>query len=116
MTATFEIIINSIRTANEGGFTGVIKRAGWTIKGTQNGQTFELVQETQLGEVDPANFTPLASITDPAPVIAWIEAAEPNLQAIKDHVQFVLDRECARVVLNEAPLPWTVVPETVPAE
>lgn len=106
MSATFEIIINNIRTTTIGEFTGVIKRVGWTMKGSQDGQVFELPQETELGPLDPENFTPLANFTTPDQVIAWVEAAEPNLLAIKAHIQYVLDRDCAKAALVESPMPW----------
>lgn len=111
MTATFEIIINNIRTANVGELTGVIRQVGWTMKGTQDGQTFELPRETNLGEVDPNNFIPLANFTTPAQVITWVEAAEPQLEAIKSHIQMVLDKECAKNALVDTAMPWVPAPE-----
>lgn len=116
MTATFEIIINNIRTTTIGELTGVIKFVSWTMKGTQDGQVFELPQQTELGAVDPENFTPLANFTSPAQVIAWVEAAELNLEAIKAHIQWVLDRDCAIAALVDSPMPWApaVEPEVTP--
>jgi len=114
MPATFEITINNIRTITVGEMSGVIKRVGWTLKGTQDGQSFELPQETELGPVDPENFTPLASFTSPAQVITWVEAAAENIDAVKAHIQYVLDRECAKAAAAETPMPWAPapVPET----
>ena len=106
MAATFETIINNIRTATIGELTGVIKRMGWTLKGTQDGQSFELPQETELGAVDPENFTPLSEFTTSAQVIAWVEAATMNLDSIKAHIQYVLDKECAKAAATETPMPW----------
>lgn len=111
MAATFETIINNIRTATIGELTGVIKRVGWTLKGTQDGQSFELPQETELGPVDPENFTPLASFTSPAQVAAWVEAAQTDLDSIKAHIQQVLDKECAKAALAETAMPWAAAPE-----
>lgn len=110
MSATFTITINKIRTATVGEFTGVIKRVSWTLKGTQDGQVFELPQETELGPVDPENFTPLSEFSTPDQVIAWVEAAETNLDAIKAHIQSVLDHECAKAALTEVAMPWVPAP------
>lgn len=116
MTVTFEIIIKNIRTTTVGEFTGVIKRAGWALKGTQDGQSFELPQETELGPVDPENFTPLSDFTTSAQVVAWVEAATTNLDAIKAHIQYVLDKECAKAAAEDTPMPWAPAsePEVTP--
>lgn len=114
MTATFEIIINGIRTATVGELTNVIKRVSWTLKGTQDGQTFSLPQETDMGAVDPQNFIPLQSMTDPSQVIAWVEAAATNMDGIKAHIQYVLDIECAKHALTETAMPWVPAPAPAP--
>ena len=111
MPATFEIIPTHIRTVDAEGFTNVIKRVGWGLKGTQDGQTFELPQTTEMGPVDAEAFIPLDQITDPAPVVAWIEAAHSSLPAVKDHIQLVLDRLVAEAATQEVPMPWAPQPE-----
>lgn len=111
MTATFEIIINNIRTATVGELTDVIKHVGWTLKGTQDGQSFGLPQETELGPFNPENFSPLASFTSPAQVIAWVESAHADLDSVKAHIQQVLDKQCAKAALADAAMPWAPAPE-----
>lgn len=110
MSATFTTIISGIRTTTVGEFTDVIKRVSWTLSGTQDGQTFELPQETELGPVDPENFTPLSEFTTSTQVVTWVEAATENLEAIKAHIQTVLDRECAKTALTETAMPWVPAP------
>ncbi len=109
MTATFEIITNAIRTASVGELTNVVKQVEWTLKGTQEGQTFELPQKTVIADPAPEAFIPLAQVTA-ANVATWIEENVDNLDAIKEHIQIVLDRQCQEVSLTEAALPWVVNP------
>jgi len=109
MTATFEIIVTGIRTATEGELTNVIKQVSWTLKGTQDGKTFELPLETNLNPVDPENFVELSSMTGPSLIETWLETAETNMLAIKSHIQLVLDKECAKAALASVPMPWVPI-------
>lgn len=118
-TASFEIKVNAIRTATVGELTQVIRKVEWTVKGTEQGQSFELPQTTDLSEPAAASFKPLAQVSE-ADVAAWIEATETRLPGIKAHIQLVLDREVAKHALEDTPMPWAPVveaaPETAPAE
>lgn len=114
MSATFEIIVTGIRTANEGNLTDVIKQVNWVLKGVQDGQTFELPQETNLNPVDPENIIELSEMTSPDLIKSWLETAETNMSAIKAHIQWVLDKECAKAALTTVSMPWAPVPETSP--
>lgn len=111
-TATFEIIITGIRTGTVGNLTNVVKHVEWTLRGTQEGKTFELSQRTDLAPPDEANFIPLESITDPAVVVAWVEENDTRIPAIKAHIQFVLNRMIIEADSVATPLPWAPVPET----
>lgn len=104
--ATFTIVIDGLRTTTVDEFTNVIKRVEWTLVGTQDGQTFELAQKTEMGPVYPESFIPLENITDPSVVIAWIEAAEPALDAYKAHIQSVLNHMIAEAATVVTPMPW----------
>lgn len=114
MPATFEIKVTAIRTATVDGLENVIRKAEWVMKGTEEGQTFELPQTTDMGPADAQNFTPLAEVTEAA-VIAWIEAADERIPAIKAHIQYVLDKEVAKAALTNSPMPWAPAPEPAPA-
>lgn len=113
-TATFEIIINGIRTATVGDLTDVVKQVEWTMKGTKDGQVFELPQKTELGDPDPNSFVQLSSITDPQVIVGWVEQNEHRLNSIKFHIQSVLDKMVTESQLAPAPLPWALplVPPT----
>lgn len=109
MTATFEIIINAIRTSTVGELSNVVKQVEWTLKGTQDGQAFDLPQKTVIADPSPEAFIPLAQVTA-TNVATWVEENVDNLDAIKAHIQIVLDRQCQEAGLTQAALPW------VPAE
>jgi hypothetical protein len=111
MTATFEIIITGIRTTTVGELTNVVKHVEWTLKGTEEGQSFELPQKTMMGEPDAQDFIPLASLT-PEAVTAWIEAADAErMPGIKAHIQYVVDKMVVEASMQTAPLPWAPAPE-----
>jgi hypothetical protein len=105
MPANFETKISRIGTAVVNGLQGVIKRVEFIVVGTDSGQTFELPQSVDLPDPDAVSFKALPSIL-PADVIGWVERHFPNMQAVKDHIQFVLDREVAKAALVDTPLPW----------
>ena len=109
MTASFEIITNAIRTGTVGELTNVVKQVDWTLKGHQDGQTFDLPQKTVIADPSPEAFIPLAQVTAEN-VAAWVEENTPAIDAIKAHIQIVLDRQCQEAGLIAAALPW------VPAE
>jgi hypothetical protein len=114
MSATFETKINAIRTTTVGEMTNVIRKVEFTVKGTEEGQSFELPQTVDLADPDSANFVQLASVTE-ADVVAWVETAFANINGVKAHIQFVLDKEVAKNALTSTPMPWAPVPEA-PAE
>jgi hypothetical protein len=107
----FTITITGIRTTTVGEFTNVIKRVEWTLKGTLEGQSFELPQKTEMGPVDPENFIALEDMTDPAVVVAWVEAAETGMDSMKAHIQYVLDRMVAEAATESVAMPWVAAEE-----
>ena len=113
--ATFTITINGIKTATVNGIADAVKQVDWTLKGELEGQTFELPQTTIVPDPTEAGFVPLASLT-PEIVTAWIETHEDRMQAIKAHIQYVLDKQVAAVALVTTPMPWAPVVEPTPVE
>lgn len=110
MTATFQTKINAIRTGTVGELTNVVKRVEFTVKGTDQGQSFELPHSIEIADPDPAAFIDLANVTE-ANVIQWVNENFPSMSAVQEHIQYVLDREVAKAALTEAPLPWAPAPE-----
>lgn len=116
MSATFSIGIHAIRTGTVGNLTNVVKKVEFSVKGEEQGQTFELPFNADLADPQAESFVPLAQVTQ-ADVVAWVEANYANLDAVKAHIQSVLDREIAKSSFAPAPLPWVVAtPETPPAK
>lgn len=114
MSATFTTKINAIRTATVGDKTDVVKQVEWTLIGTQEGQTFELPQSTTLPDPTDAPYIALDQLTE-AEVIVWVNSHTSNIEAIKAHIQYVLDKEVAKAALTSTPMPWAPAVEA-PAE
>lgn len=110
MSATFETKINGIRTGNVGELTNVIRAVEFTVKGTEEGQTFELPQMVELSAPEAASFVPLAQVTE-ADVIGWVESNFLNMDAVKAHIQYVLSKEIAKASLTVTPMPWAPAAE-----
>jgi hypothetical protein len=105
MSATFTLTINGLKTKDENGLEGVIKIVNWTLHGQQDGVSFELPQETLLRNPDPGSFVPLSELT-PQVVTSWMEARSEHYQAVKAHIQYVLDREVEKAGTQEVAPPW----------
>ncbi len=109
-TATFTTKINAIRTATVNGLENTVKQVDWTLTGEEAGQTFALPQTSTLADPASEGFVPLANLTEAA-VAAWVEATETNMNGIKGHIQFVLDKEVAKSTLASTAMPWAPVVE-----
>ncbi len=108
--ATFTISIDALRSTSVGDLRNVIKQVDWTLTGAQDGQSFALPQTTTLPDPDSADFIELADLTS-ATVGEWIEATEPRMNGIKQHIALVLDKYVAQAALTTAPMPWAPVVE-----
>lgn len=114
MSATFETKINAIRTGTVGELTNVVKRVDFTVRGTQQGHSFELPQSIEIADPDPAAFIALASVTE-ANVIQWVNENFDNMENVQTHIQYVLDKMVAEASMQSTPLPWAPEPEPAPA-
>ena len=112
MSITFTTKINRVFTATEGDLVNVVKKVEWTLVGEQDGSRFELPQTVDLGSPDPTNFAPFASLSE-ADVAAWVESSFANMDGVKAHIQFVLDKECAKAALESPAMPWAPAPDPV---
>ncbi len=111
MSATFTIKINGIRTTTVGERANVVKQVDWALVGEEAGQKFELPQSTTLADPDGQPFIELANLTE-AEVAAWVGATATNLDGVKAHIQFVLDKEVAKAGLTSTTMPWAPVEPT----
>lgn len=105
MAATFQIKINGVRTHDLGNLTKVIKQIDFTVEGMQDNQTFALPQTVTVPDADAQNFVPFEQLTE-ANVVQWVETHFENLDSVKAHIQFVLDKESQKAQLAQQPLPW----------
>lgn len=112
---TFTITPTAVRTTTVGDLTDVVKEIDWTMKGELDGQNFELPQTTVLSAPETEGFVPFTSLTKEE-LVSWIEANDTRIDAIKGHIQLVLDKQFASASLTAKTLPWEPVPEVQPGE
>lgn len=114
MSATFKITINSIRTTEING-NNVVKQVSFDVQGSQEGQQFSLPQTVELSDPDSATFKPLSELTE-ADVITWVEVNFLQMDSVKAHIQYVLDKQIAEASLKATPLPWLPEPSPITPE
>ena len=112
MPTTFQIKINAIRTTNIGELKNVIKRIEFNVKGTNSGQSFELPQSLDLSDPQTESFVPFSELVE-ADVIEWVNNNFTNMSAVEAHINFVLEKEVAKIALVETALPWPIEQELV---
>lgn len=108
--STFTINVTGIKIATVNGIENAVKQVDWTMVGAVDSHQFDLPQTTVLGDPDTENFIALDALT-PEVVIAWIETTDTRLDAIKAHIQLVLDKQVASAALTTTHLPWAPAPE-----
>ena len=111
-TSTFTINITGIKITTVNGVDNAVKQVDWTMVGSAEGQQFDLPQTTILGDPDTDNFITLDALT-PEVVANWIETTDTRIDAIKAHIQIVLDRQIASAALTTTHLPWTPAPPSM---
>lgn len=113
MAATFEIKVTGVRTHTLGELTKVIKQIEFVVKGTEGAVSFELPQTLVVPDADATSFVPFEQLTE-AQVIEWINTHFEPIDAVKMHVQSVLDKEVAKAALAQETLPWAPPAEPAP--
>ena len=112
MSATFKITINSIRTAEIDGMTDVVKQVSFDVQGSQQDQNFNLPQNVVLSDPDSEVFKPFSELVEDD-VIAWIESNFSEMDCVKSHIQYVLDKQVAEASLQAKALPWQPEPASI---
>lgn len=107
-TATYTISVTGIKTKTVGDLTDVVCSVNWTLRGVENGQSFEVYEVTLLDDPNPDSFQSLNSLNEDI-VVAWIESTETRLPSIKYHVQNEIAAILAKPTLDEPGLPWAPV-------
>ena len=113
-TATFTYTVDSIRTADIGDMNDVVKYVEFTVKGTQSGQSFDLPQKIELSDPEAQNFIPFSDLSE-AEVVSWIENSFGNLEAVKSHIQSVINLQLQKASFTANVLPWAPVTANTPA-
>jgi hypothetical protein len=113
MAATYTIKVSGVRTHDLGSLTKVVKQIEFTVEGAQDTQTFALPQTLTVPDADASSFVPFEQLTE-ANVVAWINEHFENLDSVKAHIQFVLDKESQKAQLAQQPLPWAPPPPATP--
>lgn len=116
MSATFELKVDAIRTVNQGDLQHAVRIVDFTVTGSLGDQTFSLPQSIDLGPVEnPETFVPFDQLTE-TKVIEWIIEKFTNFDAVKAHIEQVLNKEAAKATTLTQPLPWAPpAPEPTPA-
>jgi hypothetical protein len=108
-TITYSYEVVEIRTATVNTMTNVIKKMTWRITGasTLTSETFTLNGDTYCPDPDPVTFIPFENL-DEVTVGPWIEQhTDPiKLQAIKDHVDIIMNKYIVDDPYDKTDLPW----------
>ena len=113
-TATFTYRVDSIRTADIGDMNDVVKYVEFTVKGTQDGQSFDLPQKIELSDPEAQSFIPFSDLSE-TEVVSWIENSFENLEAVKSHIQSVINLQLQKASFTANVLPWAPVTANTPA-
>ena len=109
MAIAYTYKVNSARVAAQGDLVDVIKEVEVTVTGKDGAANFDLPTTVQLGDADPENFTSFASLTE-AQIVSWLES-NPLLDPTRMHIAFVVEKEKAKLAMENKPLPWQPAPE-----
>jgi hypothetical protein len=112
MSLTYDIKVDSVRTATVGNLTNVIKQVNYTVTGTDSGQSFSLPTKVVLDDPQPESFISFENLTE-AQVIEWV-ADRPETTSVKNHIQLVVDKMVQEAVYQESNLPWAPPPAPAP--
>jgi len=112
MTIVYSYKVNAARVGSQDSLTDVVKEVEVTVTGTDGAAKFELPVVVKLADADADSFTSFASLTEEQ-IIGWVEN-DPSLDGTKAHIAFVVEKEKAKLALENKPLPWAPVPEAAP--
>lgn len=111
---TFNLRITGAMTRNEGELSDILTKVEWVLSADVDGSVFELPGKTEMGPVDPQNFTPFSQLT-PQQVIDWVNAIEDTetgaFPGMRAHTEMVATRMAAEAALASKPLPWAPTPQ-----
>jgi len=109
MAIVYTYKINAARVVAQGNLADVVKEVEVTVSGADGAAKFELPVTVKLADADPNSFTGFLSLTE-AQIVSWIEN-DPSLDGTKAHIAFVVEKEKAKLALEQKPLPWAPAPD-----
>lgn len=105
MAITYSYAFNQIRVVSQGELEDVVKEIDVNVWGMDGDIEFYSSATVQLGEADPADFTPFSSLTLEQ-ATAWVDA-NPATTHAKNHVANVIARKIEQAAMEVKPLPWS---------
>jgi hypothetical protein len=109
MAIVYTYKVNAARVVAQGGLADVVKEVEVTVSGADGAAKFELPVTVKLADADPESFTDFSSLTEEQ-IVAWVES-DPSLDGTKAHIAFVVEKEKAKLALEQKPLPWVPAPD-----
>lgn len=108
MTIEYTYNINAARVVAENGLTDVVKEVEATLTGSDGAATFALPITVKLADADASSFTAFADLTEEQ-LVAWV-SADPSLEGTRAHIAYVVEKEAAKLAMENKPLPWAPPP------
>lgn len=118
MAIQYSYKVNGVRVNSAAGLTDVVKQVEIMVTGKDGEAQFQLPVLVELGDPNPASFTPFASMTEEQ-LIDWANNAPVpdgmpgRLDGVRAHIAHVVAKEAERLSLQEKPLPWAPPPAPV---
>lgn len=121
MAVQFSYKVNGVRVNSAAGLTDVVKQVEIMVTGKDGEAQFQLPVLVDLGDPNPANFTPFASMTEEQ-LVEWANSAPADgllagmpsrMDGVRAHIAHVVAKEVERLALKEKPLPWAPPPAPV---
>ena len=104
MAIVYSYKVNGVRVVAEGGLADVVKEVEVTVSGADGAAKFDLPVTVKLGAADSDSFTAFGDLTE-AQIVSWLES-DPSLDGTKAHIAFVVEKEAAKLAMENKPLPW----------
>jgi len=112
MALVYSYKINAARVGSQDSLTNVVKGVEVTVTGTDGAAEFDLPVVVKLADADADSFTLFALLTEDQ-IVGWVEN-DPSLDGTKAHIALVVEKEKAKLALENKPLPWAPAPEGAP--
>jgi hypothetical protein len=100
--------VTAARVVAQGELENVIREVDVIVRGVDGAASFELPTSVKLGEADEESFTPFEQLTEEQ-ITGWLQS-DQTLEGVRSHIALVINRELARLEMEQKPLPWAPMP------